>query len=340
MLRYASPTISDIAREAGVSIATVSRAVNGGSGLGKETRARILEIVRRLNYYPNLQARGLAGNRPDALGVVIPQASEFALSNPYYTELLKGVASRANESERYLVFSFFREETYASMYYHRMAAGIVVLANRTDDPRIAETRQSRIPMVLIPGDPRLEDVPSVDGNSTEGMQRAVEHLLELGHRRLVLLRGPMNSKYTIDRLRSFHRVLARRRIRCGDDSVVEYDFTQEAAYQKVGQLLGRTRPPTAVILMNDFSAMGALRAAKEKGFRVPEDLSVVGFGDVPSASMTDPPLSTIRVPFQEIGYRAADMLLRLVENRRISKRHLCLPAELVIRRSTAPATGG
>ena len=128
-----STTIKDIAREARVSIATVSRAINREEGLSQNTRRRVLEIAESLHYYPNLQARSLVGKTPEALGIVIPQTSEFALSNPYYNEILKGIGARTNQSGYYLVLSFLREESYARLYDHRLAAG---QRPQRPDPRV------------------------------------------------------------------------------------------------------------------------------------------------------------------------------------------------------------
>lgn len=329
-------TIKDIAREGGVSIATVSRAINREEGLSPKTRQRILELASRLHYHPNLPARSLVGKKPEALGIVIPQTSQFALSNPYYNELLKGIGVRTNESGYYLVLSFLREESYARLHEHRLTAGIIVLANRMDDPGVEDAASKNIPMVLIPGDPLRKGIPSVDGDNRGGVLQAVRHLGKLGHRRIAFLRGPMNSKYSVDRLPAFHQALKKYRLPFRAEFVLPYDFSQEGAFAQMKKLLAASPPPTAVLLMNDYSAMGVLRAAKEMGFRVPGDVSIIGFGDVPLASMTDPPLTTVREPFQAMGYQAADMLFRIIEGKKNARRNVTLPVELVIRNSTAP----
>jgi len=330
-----SITIKDIAREGGVSIATVSRAINQEEGLSPKTRQRILEIASRLHYHPNLPARSLVGKKPKALGIVIPQTSEFALSNPYYNELLKGIGARTNESGYYLVLSFLREESYARLHDHHLAAGIIVLANRLDDPRVEDAATKNIPLVLIPGDPNRKAVPSVDGDNRDGIFQAIRHLAGLGHRRIAFLCGPMNSKYSVDRFPAFQQALIKYHLPFRKEFVLNYDFGQEDAFVQMKKLLTASPPPTAVLLMNDYSAMGVLRAAKEMGFRVPRDVSIIGFGDVPLASMTDPPLTTIREPFQEMGYRAANMLLRMIDGKKLARRAQTLPVELVIRDSTA-----
>jgi LacI family transcriptional regulator len=329
-------TIKDIALKAAVSAATVSRALNKQEGMSGETRERILRIARRLNYFPNLQARGLVAKKPDALGIVIPRTSEYAFSNPYYGEILKGIGNKTRESGQYLVFSFSREESYTRMYQHRLAAGIIVLANRMDDPWIRESVNMKVPMILIPGDPHQKRIPSVDGNNLDGAFQAVEHLVRLGHRQIAFLNGPMNSKYSRERLAGYQEALEKNRLPWQKHLVRQSNFTQQGGYENMKKFLSLKEPPTAVLVINDFSAMGALWAAKEMGCRVPEDVSIVGFGDIPFACMTAPPLTTVREPFQQMGYEAAGMLLRIVQGKRLSPRNLVLPVDLVVRETTAP----
>jgi LacI family transcriptional regulator len=329
-------TIKDVARQAGVSIATVSRVMNEVEGVSPKTREGILKIASGLHYYANFQARGLVAQKPEAIGIVIPQTSEHAFSNPYYAEILKGIGAKTNESGQYIVLSLLREENYARLYHHSLAAGIIVLANRINDPGIEEARKMKTPMVLIPGDPQKMDIPSVDGDNADGILQAVDYLCALGHRSIAILYGPMDSKYSVERLSAFRRALRKNRVTCREGFLAQYDFTQQDAYVQMKRLLALESPPTAVLLMNDYGAMGGLRAVKEMGYGVPQDISILGFGDVPFASMTDPPLTTVREPFQEMGYQAANMLLKLIQGKRFAPKHVVLPVELVIRKSTAP----
>jgi DNA-binding LacI/PurR family transcriptional regulator len=329
-------TIKDIAREAGVSIGTVSRAINDEKGLSPETRERILHIVRDRDYCPNLRARGLVAKRYDALGIVIPQSSEFVFANPFYSEILKGIAMEAREWGLYLLISFQGEEGYARMVQHGLAAGVIVMINPVNDPRLQDAWKMKVPMVLIPGLPWTQPIPSVDGDSPHGGFTATDYLAKLGHRRIALLNGPRHSKYSIQRLSGYGAALKKHRLPFQEDLIFEFNGTQEMAYEETRKLLAVSGVPTGLIVFNDLSAMGVLRAAKEMGYRVPKDLSIIGYGDVPLASMTDPPLTTIRVPYRRMGAEAVKMLIKTVDGQRLSKKHLVLPVELVVRQSTAP----
>jgi len=329
-------TVKDIAKAAAVSIGTVSRALNNAKGMTQETRQRILAVAKHLNYQPNLQARGLVGGKPNALGIVIPQMHEIAFSNPFFAEILIGIGKKAREAGQYLVFSIAGNESYIQMFHRRLVAGIIVLANRIDDPWVEEAWRSKVPIVLIPGNPPPSIIPSVDFDNIDGAFQAVDYLVKIGHRRIAFLKGPGNLKFGMDRLTGYRKALKKNGIPDQKDWVWEFDATQQGGYKVMKYLLVLDPPPTAVLVLNDFSAMGVLRAAKESGLQVPEDISIVGFGDVPLASMTDPPLTTVREPFHEMGYEACDRLLKIIQGKRLSQRHLILPVELVIRKTTAP----
>lgn len=331
-------TIKDIAIEANVSIGTVSRALNGEKGMRSETRERILSIAQRLNYYPNLQARGLVVKQPNAIGIVIPQTPEFALTNPYYTEILKGVEEKARQEGQYLVLSFSRDESYARIYQSRLAGGIIVLANRINDHWVDEVYDLKIPLVLIPGTPNRKLIPSVDLDNVDGSIQAVTHLFALGHRRIGLLNGPANSKYSMDRLLGYQQAMKKFELPIQKELIQESDFSLQSGYDGIKKILVTGNPPTAVLMINDYSAIGALQAAKEMGFRVPEDISIIGSGDIPFANAIEPPLTTIHAPYHAQGQRAVEMLLRIMQGKRLSRKHQTLSVELVIRKSTSPPT--
>jgi LacI family transcriptional regulator len=332
-------TIDDIAAEAGVSIASVSRVLNQADGVGAATRKRILEVVKRLNYHPNLHARGLAANKPNAIGIVITRVSQFAFSNPYYAETLKGIESRTRESDQYLVFSFSgddRDRSYTQMVHQHLAAGLIVLGNRIGDPWLKEAVREKVPLILIPGDPTEPAIPSVDFDNVDAGAKSVEHLADLGHRKIGLINGSLYSKYSADRLKGFQAALRKRRLPVRKQFIAYTDFTPESAYQAMKALLALSDRPTAVLIVNDHCSLGALKAAREMNCRVPQDISIVGSGDVQFTTMASPPLTTIREPFYEIGWEAADRLLRIIGGQELSESQLILPAELVVRSSTAP----
>lgn len=190
-------------------------------------------------------------------------------------------------------------------------------------------------MVLILGDPLQKEIPSVDRDSFSAVHQIIEHLSGLGHNRIGFLHGPQNSKYTLERLEAFRQALRRTHLPFDESILREYDFTQEMGYEKMKELLRGKEIPSAVLMMNDYSAMGVFQAAKEMSLRIPFDISVVGFGDIPFAHMMDPPLTTVHLPFHEMGYKAAEMVIRLMQGKKLKQKHIIFPTELIIRKSTA-----
>ena len=329
-------TIKDIASQAGVSVAAVSKTLNEVPGIGFQTRKKIMEIAKRLNYHVNLNARALVSTNPETIAIVVPQTSEFAFSNPFYAEVIKGIARKVREYGWALLFSFPGKGSYSKIFLQHLAAGIIVLANRLGDPQVKEAQMSGVPMVLIPGLVTRSKIPSVHVDNIDGAFKAGNHLVNIGHRRIAFIYGQLNFRDSVERLIGYRKALRKHNIPHFEELLLQSDFTQEGGYLGMKKLLSLAQPPTAVLAINDLSALGALKAAKEMAWRVPETVSVVGFGDIPFATLSNPALTTVRQPFQELGYEAAGMLLNLISGKRLVKRHLTLPVELVVRDSTGP----
>ena len=329
-------TIKDIARLSNYSIGTVSRAVTGKKGLRSETRQKILEIAEYLDYHPNLQARGLVEKKPNVIGIAIAKSTQIVFSNPYYTEVMKGMGEAAKKENHYTLLSFVEEgEDYADIYRSGLTSGIIILGSRMYDSRIDEIHKKGIPFVLIPGGVQRESIPSVDSDNIDGAFQVVDYVAKLGHKRIAFLCGPMNSIYSKHRLIGYKKALEKNGLLFKKDYVLESDFTQEDVYRSTKKLLLMKKTPQAIFVVNDYVALGALKALNEYKIRVPADISIVGYGDLPFASMTNPPLTTIRQPFQKIGYEAVLMLLKLINGEKICSKHLILPIELIIRESAA-----
>jgi LacI family transcriptional regulator len=329
-------TIKDIARVSKFSIGTVSRALTGKRGLRPDTRQKIIKIAQNLDYHPNLQARGLVAKKPNVIGIVIAKSTQIVFSNPYYAEVMKGIGDAAKKSIHYPLLSFVEEgEGYADIYLNGLTSGIIILGSRINDTRISEAHKMGVPMVLIPGDPQQESIPSVDSDNIDGAFQAVDYLAKLGHKRIAFLCGPLDSKYTMHRFIGYQKALEKNGLQLQKELILGSDFTQEDAYLNTKKLLSMKNPPGAIFVVNDYVALGALRAANEFGVRIPGDISIIGYGDLPFASMTSPPLTTVKQPFQKIGYEGVMMLLKLIRGKKIGSKHLILPVELIIRESTS-----
>jgi len=329
-------TLKEVALAGGVSPATVSRALSDNPAISHKTRERIKQIAEELHYIPNMHARGLITKKTNVLGIVITRTAEFAFSNPFYGEILKGMGRKAREKGLYLLFSFDRQD-YSSMFRLGLVQGIIVLGNRTDDPEIQHCWQKKIPMVLIPGYRGMQAIPSVGADSERAAILSVEYLEKLGHRNIAILNGLPTSRFSLDYFAGYRKAFALKHLPLRKKWVGETDFTKESAYRIMLQILSLPEKPTAVLAVSDYTALGALRAAQEMGYRVPQELSIIGRGDVPFASMTEPPLTTVRVLYDRIGEEAINMIVNISDGKLTSKKkHVLLPVELVLRQSTGP----
>ncbi|MCB2228838.1 MAG: LacI family transcriptional regulator [Desulfarculaceae bacterium] len=329
-------TIKQIAKRAGVSFSSVSRALNGQPGVNPEAREKILKLARELNYHPHSMAKALVQNRIGVIGVVILRASEFAFQNPYYSDILLGLSSVANQGGYHLMLNINPQDNYANLYHRRLVDGIVVVANRIDDEHIPYLIEQKIPAVVVPGFPAgmEQDISSVSSENLKDVYRGVNYLIGLGHRRIAFILGFMNSKYSIERLEAYKRAFADNNLELNEKYVKESDFSKTDGFRLMGDLLDMDQPPSAVICINDAVTPGALHQIHSRGLKIPQDISVMAIGCSDLLELTDPPLTTITVPVVGVGRAAAVNLIELIEQGHCQQKHVVIPSSLVIREST------
>ncbi|HEY2373237.1 MAG TPA: LacI family DNA-binding transcriptional regulator [Gaiellaceae bacterium] len=334
-------TIREIADLAGVSIATVSRVVNGHSDVAEDTRDQVMRVVREYGYATNRSARGLSAGRTGLVGVLVPLVYPV-----YFSAILSGAAEALYEQELRLVLSPTRHEhdrevSLLDRLMHGMTDGALIVLPEESSDELARLLEQGYRFVVV--DPRLpldERVPSVSAAHTSGADQAMSHLLGLGHRRIAAITGPRGWVATEDRRRGFHAALAAQGILPAPALEVEADFEIGPGRDAAGHLLDLHDPPTAIFAFNDNLAIGALQAARDRGLSVPGDLSVVGFDDVEPATIVTPTLTTVRQPLAEMGRTAVSLLMRLLERQRFETLRVELATRLVVRESTGPPTRG
>lgn len=331
-------TIVDVARAAGVSHSTVSRVLNNHPYIKDETRERVEAALESLGYVANLRARGLAGGRLGVIGLVV-----LDLESSYITEVVRSVdtALADNGLDLMLCTTHHRARRETS-YVSRLSVGVVdglIVVLPTDADRYAQDLADRaFPFVLLDhaGTPLANTIIS---DNAAGTRMAIEHLAGLGHRRIAAITGDLAVRAGHDRLEAFQRAVADLGLDPDPNLVAPGDFLEDGGYRAMSSLLDLVRPPSAVFTSSDTAAIGALRAANERGLNVPGDLSIIGFDDIPEANRTNPPLTTIRQPLAELGRRAVQLLLEKIEEPARTPTHLRLPVKLVERATTgAPST--
>jgi LacI family transcriptional regulator len=326
-------TLYDVAREAGVHFTTVSRTLNGSADLNirPQTRARILAAAERLKYRPNAFGRGLRLSSTHTLGLLVP-----SLRNPVYAAVVRGAFTRAWERGYVVVISEDDEGGLAAPAYERLVSegridGLLVATARRGDPAVEQWLTAPVPAVFV--NRRHRGGHSVSMREEEAARLAAVHLLALGHTRLAHIAGPENLDTAARRVRGFRAAVREAGHRA---PIIPVQFDERGGYRAMVELLGRSRPPTGVFVSNINQALGALSAAKRHGLAVPEQLSLITYDDDALAEYLDPPLTAVRMPMQELGETAVEMLLnRIADDEDRVDVVLDTPPVLVKRASTA-----
>ena len=337
------PTSGDVAERAGVSRTTVSFVLNRRPGvtIPDSTRQRVLDAAAELGYHPHGPARQLAGRASHTLGLVLRQSGQQVAGDALLADTLRGLSDAARErGYRVLVEAFEPGDgSYVSLLRSAHCDGLVISGPLIDDPGLASLVADGFPVVIQGWLPDL-DAPSVDVDNVAGARLAVDHLIALGHRRIACItNAPRTYTAAEERLTGYRQALLAAGIPVNDALVAEGAFEPGSGHDAVMRLLdsaGDDPPFTALFVASDVVALGAIDALRHRGLRVPQDVSVVGFDDIPLAAYIDPPLTTVRVPAHELGLATGRALLARIDHRSATGRTL-LSIELVTRSSTRRA---
>ncbi len=326
-------TLEDIARLSSVSRSTVSRVVNGDEKVREETRQRVLEVIQQHNYQPNQAARRLAAGRTDTFGLVIPAGAGATFSDPYFSQVIQGVSNACNQQDYSLMLWLSGLEHEQRILRHlannNLMDGVVVSFTLANDPIVEKLSHGQLPFVIIGHHPNPE-INSVDIDHLEAAQLATRHLLGHGYQRIATISGPSTQIAGQDRLQGFNLALKEVNL-FNSELVAEGDFTEAGGYAAMQQLL--PRQPQAIFAANDTMAAGAYRVIYESGLKIPEDIAIIGFDDLPIAAQLDPPLTTIRQPLHRMGQMAVERLIDLLREPQTPPRQVTLAPELIIRQS-------
>jgi DNA-binding LacI/PurR family transcriptional regulator len=333
-LARATPTsIKDIARLANVSHSTVSRALRNSPLINRETTERIQRIALESGYRASAVARGLVTKKTRAIGVVVT-----TMSDPFVGDVVSGIQESADLNGYSILLAESntdpdRERSAVQSFAERRVDGIVVTSSRVGALYLPLLAELGVPVMLINNQHPGPFVHSVMIENVEGSRAATAHLIELGHRRIAYIGDEFGRQSDAERLEGYRQALKAAGIR--RELVVAGDGRPERAMRAMTALLERSQPPTAVFCYNDLTAVGALRAIHAAGLHVPRDVSVVGFDDVLIGAWTEPPLTTVRQPRRRMGSLAVEGLLRLMDGN-AAEQNVKVPAELIVRESTAP----
>jgi LacI family transcriptional regulator len=323
-------TLKDLARLAKVSTVTVSNVLNQRPNVSQETRVRVMDAVRRTGYTANLAARGLAGGRTNILGVLVPD-----LSTQYLGEIVRGVSAEVRSAGMEMLISTAlntKSERTQLELLHNITDGLILILPHADDDEIQSLEQEGVPIVMVDHRGSTIKLPAVDVDNYTGSRQATEYLLGLNHRRIGFIAGLYAASSA--RLRGYKEALLNASIPFDKTLVVQGNFFQPGGFTAMTKLLALPKPPTAIFAANDLTAFGAMEAIKEHGLRIPNDISVIGFDDIPMASQVYPPLTTVRQPLAEMGAAAVRMMIAKLRGVEPPSKRITLPTELVVRATT------
>lgn len=334
-----TPTLRDVADAAGVHPATASRALNPATrGLvNAETARRVIKVAEGLGYRPNPIARGLKTAKSSTVGLVIPD-----LTNPLFPPIVRGIED-VLEPAGYsgLIVNTDndpqRELAQIELLRARQVEGLIVATALIDHPLMSRLHAEGVPMVMVNRRPDGADIPSITPDDAAGIELAVQHLADLGHRRVAHLAGPGTTSTGVARLRAFRNAVRDLDLDADPALVVTCDhWSEEAGAEALRQLLDVRPDVTAIVAGNDLIALGCYDVFAERGVSCPSEVSVVGFNDMPFLDKLAPPLTTVAIPHQQIGAEAARLLLDAISEPNRPARSVLLPLSLVVRGSTAP----
>jgi len=329
-------TIRQIADLAGVSIATVSRVLNGRGDVSDETRELVSRVIRENGYTANRSARGLSAGRTGLVGILVP-----LVYPAYFSAIVAGAAQALSERDLQIVLSptgaeHDREVSVLDRLHALTDGALIILPEESSEELERLLDGGYRFVVLDPLMPLNERIPAVSAAHTSGADQAIRHLIELGHRRIAHITGPLGWVATEDRRRGYRAALASAGILPDPALEIQAEPEIRPGREATLRLLELPERPTAVFAFNDNIAIGAIQAARARGLRVPEDISIVGFDDVEHATIVTPMLTTVRQPLAEMGRTAVSLLNRLLERQHFETLHIELATRLVVRESTAP----
>ena len=324
-------SIKDVARLAGVSVATVSRAIAIPEKVSEKTLKKVNDAVALSGYRPNLLARNFRSSRSFCIVVMVPD-----ITNPFFAQVIKTIEDRAQQRGYAVLLGDTRdqnsrEQAYVERVETRLADGLIQLR-----PNEIHVEGQPLPIVYACG---CANVPScsVTIDNILAAQKVVDYLVSLGHTRIGCLTGLRENPHTIERLVGFKRALENAGLEYDEQYVIEGDFTLGSGQDSAQQIMRRPKPPTAIFCMSDQMAMGAIQALQAQGIKIPQQMSIVGFDNIPYAEFWHPSITTVSQPADEIGKRAVDMLVAMIEGQELTLESKILPTQLIVRDSSGAA---
>lgn len=327
--------LEEIGALSGVSRSTVSRVINNQMGVRAHVRDRVLKVISETGYYPNPAARSLASHRSYIISLVVPETTQILFTDPYFAALIQGVAEACNKYDYTLSLILFHVlEDEAKLPRRILSTGmfdaVIVTATQMDDPLVEHLIKNQIPFVAV-GSHHNPQVSFVDADNQNGAYEIVQHLIQLGRQRIATITGPLNNFAAQQRRQGYENALRANGFTTDESLILAGNFSERSGFECMLRLI--PLKPDAVFVASDMMACGAMRALRDQGVSVPAEIALVGYDDLPPAMLTDPSLTTVSQPIKQIGIRAVETLIDILEKGSEPVRRVILPTKLVIRDS-------
>lgn len=333
-------TLKDVAQKTGLSVTTVSRALNGYNDVALETKQMIEEVATALGYTPNLNARRLKTQRAEAIGLILPIES-LRISNPFFSDLLNGIVEQSAQYGLELnvttpLTEDQVEKTYLNYIRSNRVDGFILVRVKREDARVKLLQQYNYPFVAFGRTDEKNDFSYIDDDGVKAVHQIINYLVSLGHRRIGCITEPDILSKSHNRLLGYKQGLVGNGLPVDPALIVEGNFRQHSGRLSGLKLLDLPNPPTAIVAANDLLALGAMSAIQERGLVVGQDVSVTGYDDIMLAEFANPPLTTLRQPAAEIGAQLCEMLFKQIHGEALKEKQIMLLPSLIVRQSTGP----
>lgn len=330
-------TIKEVAKLAGVATSTVSRVISDNPRISDETKKNVKEAMEKLGYHPNAIARSLVNKSTKTIGIVMPQSTQMAFLNPFFPEALSGIAAAAHEQGYCILLSTGNNddeqlESISNIAMGGRVDGIIIMYSSVDNIILDTVRGLKLPVLIIGKPLRAKGVLYVDNDNVEACYSVTEKLIKKGHKSIALLGGKLKLIVSLDRLDGYRNALLKYKIPFARELIKECEFTKECGYLKMKELLQLKDIPTAVVATDDVMAFGAMDAIKEAGFKIPEDIEIISFNNVPLAEFVNPSLTSVDINAPMLGYESARLMIGKIKGS-TKENKVIVPTKLVYRES-------
>lgn len=328
-------TIKDVAREANVATSTVSRVLSNSHKISDKTKEKVNEAIKKLNYTPNIIARGLANNRTRILAVILPKEAEDIFSNPFFVQAMKGISIYAQKENYYIMYAFKQEgkddkEWFKKFIDSNLVDGICLLNSKENDDTINYLNDIEFPFVVIGRPDEVNNVLWVDNNNVKAMYDLVQMLIDYGHKEIAFIGAKANLNVSRDRLKGYKQALIDNRIEIKNSLIYEAEeFTQSNGSYAINKILDSNRP-TAVVATDDLLAFGAQETLNELGVK---NMSIAGFNNIPMSEYQNPPLSSVDINAEELGFYATKLIIDKLEGKSSNRNSYIIDTKLIERES-------